>query len=85
MTARRIRWVRQRIRVARVVTPWNGLVAAVLLCVAVTAFVLGGFAPNLPTLTALYLAPVGIMAAAALGHEAARPRHALARVRRRGA
>ncbi len=81
MTARRIRQVRRRIRVARVVTSWNGFVAALLLSVLATAVLLAGISPSLPVLAGLYATPLAIMVAAALGHQAANPRHAPARAR----
>ena len=81
MTAQRIRQARRRIRLARVVSPWNGFVAALLLSVVVTTLMVGGFSPNLPVVAALYLMPVMVIAASLVGHGMLAPKHAPARVR----
>ena len=76
MTARRIRQARRRIRLARVVSAWNGFVAALLFAVVLTALVLGGFSPSLPVLALCYGVPAAIILLALAGHRVLAPRHA---------
>ncbi len=80
MTARRIRQARRRIRLARVVSAWNGFVAALLFAVVLTGCVLGGFSPSLPMLALCYCAPLAMILFALAGHWAVTPRHAAARI-----
>ncbi len=80
MTARRIRQARRRIRLARVVSAWNGFVAAFLLAVALTGLVLGGYSPSLPTMALCYAAPLALILLAVAGHWTLTPRHAAVRL-----
>lgn len=81
MTARRIRQTRRRIRLARVVSLWNGFVAALLLAIVVTLTLLAGFSPSLAVLAVLYAVPAAVMVLATFGHETLTPRHATVRAR----
>lgn len=80
MTARRIRQARRRIRLARVVSAWNGFVAALLLAVVLTSLVLSGFSPSLPMMVVCYGAPLTLILLALAGHWTLTPRHATARL-----
>ncbi len=75
MTARRIRQARRRIKLARVVSAWNGFVAALLFAVVLTGLVLSGFSPSVPVMVLCYGAPVAIILLALVGHRALEPRH----------
>ena len=75
MTARRIRQARRRIRLARVVSAWNGFVAALLFAVVLTGLVLSGFSPSLPVMTLCYATPMALILLALAAHRALEPRH----------
>ena len=80
MTARRIRQARRRIRLARVVSAWNGFVAALLLAVLLTALVLSGYSPSLPVMALFYAVPLALILLAFAGHWTLTPRHAASRL-----